>query len=78
MKLSYLTWQEKSAWKKSRLFYVGGILRNTYFYSCGHYGGCVQIGRVENFGDFGPCMYRLGSYTWADFKVRGGQKKNLY
>ena len=38
----------------------------------------TEIGRAETFGDIKPCKYGLGISTEIDFKIQGGQRKNLY
>ena len=59
-------------------FYVGGVQKNTYFYSCGNYGGCGQIGLTDTFKEFGPCRYGLGISTGVDFKICEGKKKTSH
>ena len=56
----------------------GGLRRNSYFHSHGHYGVCGKISREITLGEFGPYRYRFRSPTGADFKIRGGQKKTLH
>ena len=40
--------------KHSSLFHVGGVQRNAYFHTRGHYRGCGRIGRTKSFGSSGP------------------------
>ena len=69
---------EKSARKTPPLFYIGGVRRNTSFYSCVYYVECGQIGCMKTFGEFRPRWYGLGRSTFVAFKIRWVQKNKSY
>ena len=44
---------KKNPHKSPPQFYARGVQQNIYFYSCGYYGGCGQIGCTKTFEEFG-------------------------
>ena len=77
MKPLHSSWHENTCTKHTPPpFYVVGVRLNAYFYSCGHYIICGQIIRTENFREFCPWRYGIGSSAGVDFKIWGGQEKN--
>ena len=60
------------------MFYVGGVLQNTYFHSNGYYKVCGIIGRAETFEEFGSQWHGLRGSMGMAIKIWVGQKNTLY
>ena len=77
-KPSHQYWRENILTKNSLLCHIINVQQNAYFYSRWNCRGHSWIGRAKTFRGFMPRRCGLGSYTWVDFKIMGGQKKTTY